>query len=360
MSSNSLHFSFSSFILGSLPIENNNEKAAVSKVEKTKSKEEERREKHLKEKRIARDAFEGITHLYKYGRFTSTSAHCLNRMANCLEIGFKICNNKKMYERWAFEVMPGCLRSLQKKEMKKEFKDRNRAIYFCWKTELFQMHSTSLAILINSLEKNEITRQSAKAILRELISYPGKKVEELLESYSAKENKKPASQEAIEEQVKLFLKNIDFYFLRERIENLIYRYFYQSREKKHYKTTPRIFKEIRKIVKENNVVGLIQKIVKENNVVELIQNPIEDDFINVSKNIQAASKYYQTTTEGIQNVLNECLKFNCVQPPKDIFNFNFNGCARGKINFFCQPIMEALDFKTDGETIMKTFKKLTT
>ncbi len=346
MSTRLLDFSFSQSILDMFRTENKDTEATKSQVQETKSKDKEKRLQHIKEKVAAERAFKEITLLYGWGRFTCASSYRLNEMVKCLKIGFNICNNKMLYERWAFEVMPGCLKSLQKKERRKKWEDRNKSITINWKVKLFKNYSKSLAIIINSLEKNEITRQSAKAILRELISDPTKDVEVLIERYTAINEKKPVSQEEVQDRVKLFLKNIEFYFLRERIEDLMFQYFIQSRSMKCYKTIPQIFKDIRKIVKENNVVSLIQKNDKER-------------FVDVSKNIHVSSKYYQTTTEGIQNVLNECLKLNDMPIPKDIFTYSFNGCARGKIHFFCQPIMEALNFKTDRETIMETFKKLT-
>lgn len=214
------------------------------------------------------------------------------------------------------------------------------------KVKLFQEYSKPLALVVASLEKNEITRDSAKAILREIISNPDKNVELLIESYTAAKEKMPASKEEIHHQVKLFLQNIDFYFLRERIEGLMFNYFYHSRKNKGFISKLRVFKDIRKIVKENDVVCMIQKQDKER-------------FSDASKNIQLSSRNYKTTAEGIQDVLNECLKLNDIPPPKDIFRYYYNGCSRGRINFFCQPIMETLDFKTDGKTIMEEFMNFT-
>lgn len=341
MSIDPLYFPSLSFILGDTEAGNIDKNVPGPGDQQSKKKKEESWRQHFKERMAAVRAFKEITFLYKWS-FTSASAYRLNEMVKCLEYGFKICNNKEMYERWAFEVMPGCLKSLQKKERRKNLEDRNMSVTSNVKTDLFQKYSEPLAVIINSLEKNEITHHSAKTILRELISNPAKKVEILLESYTANKDKEPASKEDVHYQVKLFLENIDVYFLGDRIEKLMYRYFYHSKREKCRKSTLQIFRDVRKILKDNNIVSLIRKQDK-------------DRFSDISKNIQVASKYYQTTAEGIQNLLNECLKLNDMPLPKDIFRYSFNGCARAKINFFCQPIMEALNFKTTGKAIMEEF-----
>lgn len=108
MHNESLNISSLSYSLGFIGVEKNDIK-------------KERRLQHRKEKMVAEKAFKELTLLYKWGGdFGCASAYRLNEMVHCLKLGFQICNSKQMYERWAFEVMPGCLRSLQKKREKQK------------------------------------------------------------------------------------------------------------------------------------------------------------------------------------------------------------------------------------------------
>lgn len=285
--------------------------------------------------------FQGISKHYKTPHFNKAPQNRLVEMVNFLVQGRELCTNADLYERWACEIMPGCFKNLRRQERKKDFSEINWKLMSRTKTHLFLFPHKILATIVNGIDANQITIQSAKSVLTGAIS--GKLNTEDLEKLVIG----PAITEKVEAQVALFLENIKFYALREKIENVFFRYFKDCRFKKekHCKKSSKILNDIRKIVKENRIV-------------ELVQNKDLEKIYKASKNTHESSKYYRTTLVGIFKMLTVCLDLNDAILKKNISNMTFNRYSRGEINFICQPVMEALNYQTTGNEIMKAYRKL--
>lgn len=305
----------------------------------------------LTEKEIALKVFQKIALQYEDYDFSTVSHSHLNAMTRCLTSGFKLCQNKKLYERWALEIMPGCLKNLKRIENKKLWKHRNVCIIMATKINILNK-SEDLAHIVNALDANQITVQSAKTILKEILA--GNFTESDIGGFLAKD-KIPASTEEVEKEVALFLRNIKFYVLREKIENVIFRYFIQCRFRNFQKTK---FQEKTFCKNSSRVLKDIRQIVQRHGLVELIQSKDLENIYKASVNTYESSKYYRTTLEGIFKMLTLCLELADKPLSNNISYISFNSYTRKEMNFICQPIMGALNNKTTGNEIMKAYKKL--